>query len=421
MKIGLPHTVLALALAAPVPLCAGFVFEEDFSVTDSMGRPYGIEVDKTSHYSHGHGWVIDGRYAILLHGNRHRLAVPALSDFRLEAKWDLETVIDPKYTVVGFKVLYRLDRFSGACRSVELVRDRGGRLSLSADGRELGARENVAMSELRDCMILLEIRGESAHIETCGFTADFANGGGPAAGSIAFDATSGSCEQFYISRISLVSPETPQKQRLTSMPFHLPAVQGFQEPLSYDVSVNRYRSGEMEIEYELSGGVASRGKRLETGGGEWSSVREKIQSPYLRLKGSASDARKLYLWNGERMFSDPKAVGREKALPCPWPLKGRFFFGDLSGEPMIAAGYEHAIANPWRFAANGPYEQIRDWHGKEIYLGESLFGGTVATVARSPADKLITKKIPADIPVTTRRWLMRNASIISTNRNRSVS
>jgi len=398
MKMGLPHAVLALALTVPVPLCAGFVFKEDFSVIDSLERPYGIEVDKTSHYSHGHGRVIDGRYAILLHGNRHRLAVPALSDFRLEAGWDLETVIDPKRTVMGFKVLYRLDRFSGECRSVELARDRDGRLSLSADGRELGARENASVSELRNCTIVLEIRRESAHVETCGFAADFAIAGGPAAGSIAFDATSGSCEQFYISRIALVSPETPQKQRLTSMRFHLPAVQGFQEPLSYDVSVNRYRSGETEIECELSGGVASRGKRLETGGGEWAAVLEKIQSPYLRLKGSASDARKLYLWNGERMFSDPEVVGRERALPCPWPLKRRFFFGDLSGEPAIAAGYEHAICSTWRFAANGPYEQIRDWHGKELYLGESLFGGTVATVAKSPADKLITKRIPADIP-----------------------
>ena len=375
----------------------GYHYDADFSVTDAVGQPYCIEVDRNSHYSHGHGKVMDGRYAILLDGNRHRLATPALGDFRLESDWSLDTVVDPYRVKLGWRLHYRYDRRTGRGNVLELVRDHKGRLTLTADGREIAARDLPEPAELKDAKLVLEVRGARARVETAGFAVDFDVAPVNAKGAIAFDASRNTCEQLYLKTVSVTTEETPAKKELTRQTFTLPAVQGFQEPLVYDVVVSRYESGETEFACTLSGGVASRGKRIETGGGEWTSVHERLTAPYLRFDGSANDVRKLYLWNGMLEFCDSKARKGYRP-PCRWPFVRTFVLSDFTGTPSLAAGYDHAIASPWRFAENGPYEQIRSWDGKELYLGAALDGGAVATVAKSPADKKIVSKIPADLP-----------------------
>ncbi|HNX04405.1 MAG TPA: hypothetical protein PKI32_02830 [Opitutales bacterium] len=57
---------------------SGYSYAADFSVADDVGEAYGIDIERISHYSHGHGKTADGHYAILLNGNRHYLATPKL-------------------------------------------------------------------------------------------------------------------------------------------------------------------------------------------------------------------------------------------------------------------------------------------------------------------------------------------------------
>ena len=121
-----------------------YAFSEDFSVRDDVDEAYGIDIERNSHYSHGHGKVIDGQYAILLNGNRHYLATPKLGDFTLDFVWNIQTTHagGPGY---GLVVFFRRDRASGRGHVLELFRERKDRtLSLVLDGRELVRRESDA-------------------------------------------------------------------------------------------------------------------------------------------------------------------------------------------------------------------------------------------------------------------------------------
>ena len=51
--------------STPIP---GYAFHESFEVADDVGEAYGIDIERNSRYSHGHGIVSDGLYEILLSG-----------------------------------------------------------------------------------------------------------------------------------------------------------------------------------------------------------------------------------------------------------------------------------------------------------------------------------------------------------------
>ena len=69
----------ALAACSAVSASAGaYVYEADFSVKDERNRAYGIDIEENTSYAHGHGRVADGKYEIVVQGNRHFLATPKL-------------------------------------------------------------------------------------------------------------------------------------------------------------------------------------------------------------------------------------------------------------------------------------------------------------------------------------------------------
>ena len=127
-------------------------------------------------------------------------------------------------------------------------------------------------------------------------------------------------------------------------------------------------------------------------------MRERLTSPYLRFDFPDGTSRTFRLYDGMRTLLDSHMAdvpnwsdAHEK--PDPWPAEGlRLWRGfRFDADYTVAAGYECAIANPWRFAGNGPYEQIRAKDGSLVYEGEALRaaqvrleaerGGSVITAA----------------------------------------
>ena len=384
-----------------------YAFSEDFSVSDGVDEAYGIDIERNSHYSHGHGKVIDGQYAILLNGNRHYLATPKLGDFTLDFVWNIQTTHagGPGY---GLVVFFRRDRASGRGHILELFRERKDRtLSLVLDGRELVRRESDATDFTADQAFRLELSGRKGRVSACGFDAPFELAEDLGGGYVALDAASDSQQQLYFRSVKLTSPESPAKEVLATYRMSLDKTQGFALPVAYDVTLSRYASGETLLEAELSGTIRSRPLegRIRTGGTEWSSVVEKLDTPYLRiLDASGETFAKCDFWNGEKSLRDAevaawaKSVGRNFTEPEPWPKRFSKVFVSFPEEYSVAAGYRHAIANPWRFAEEGAREQVVSKGGEVLYDGTPLVGGAIDVKATSPADKRIVSKIPADIP-----------------------
>lgn len=397
-------TVLVCCLGASA---SGYSYRADFEVTDDVGEAYGIDIERRSHYSHAHARVEDGRYAILLSGNRHYLATPMISDFTLALVWSIETTHagGPGY---GLSIRFACDRNGDDGRLLELFRDRKSRrLSIRLDGRELVSRADDSTDFMQDQSLTLGLNGGRGHVAVCGLEANFEAGGKRSAGYVSVDAAEGSEQQLYLKSIALDSPESPVCREILRRKIELSATQGFALPVVYDVVLSRHASGETLVEAVLSGTVRSRPRtgRIMTGGSEWCSVIEKMDTPYVRLTGTdGRDVGKLNFWNGEKMLYDDvlqddlRASGRAFVRQAPWPIRMSVLLFRCPDRIRIAAGYRHAIANPWRFAEEGEREKLLDVDGAEICDGTPLAGRGVCRSIASPADKRIVSKIPPDIP-----------------------
>lgn len=398
-------TVLAGAMSVAVAVndALGYSFQEDFSVADDVGESYGIDIWQNSHYSHRHGKVEESRYAILLNGNVHYLRTPKLRDFSLQFSWTIETTHSggPGY---GLVVYFRRSRDARSGHVLELFRERQtNRFSVSLDGRDIFVQEKFETDFASLQTLSLDVTGTKGRFSACRVEASFELPEGEESGYIALDAASDSQQQLYVSALKLDSPEDPPKKTVASYRMSLDKSQGFQMPVVYDVTLSRYASGETLLEAELSGTTMSRPLegRVQTGGREWSSVLEKLDTPYVRVMDRKGvEFAKCNFWNGEKIFRDPFVKSRVKLKwkEEGWPKRMSVVYFDFPSAWSIAAGYRHAIANPWRFAEEGPREQIVSQDGNMLYDGTPLVCGAVGIKVKSPADKRLVSKIPGDIP-----------------------
>ena len=73
------HVVAAFIVALAVR--GEYLFETDFPVEDAPGEVAGVDVIRTTRYSHGHEqWRRGGGYAITLHNNVHELTTTPLAE-----------------------------------------------------------------------------------------------------------------------------------------------------------------------------------------------------------------------------------------------------------------------------------------------------------------------------------------------------
>ena len=383
-------TCLVTAFLAACAAHGEYLFETDFSVEDSPGEVAGVDVIRTTRYSHGHGQLRrGGGYAITLHNNVHELTTPALADFRLEADWAVEPFNVKADN--GFRVLFRHDRDARSGHEIVFRRGGDGTLEFILDGDAILSKGETSPGVLSGGRLTLDVRGERGVVEAFGERAEFRlKAGFPARGRVAFDAICSSSMVFVLKRVSLASPDETRKKRVASWRMVLKKTQGFQSPLVYDVALDKHEDGTAEVSCRLTGGVRDRGPRIETHGQEWVCVRERLTAPYLRFDFPDGTSRTFRLYDGMRTLLDSHMAdvpnwsdAHEK--PDPWPAEGlRLWRGfQFDADYTVAAGYETAIANPWRFAGNGPYEQIRAKDGTLVYEGEALRSAHVSVQTTS--------------------------------------
>ena len=391
-----------LACGALSVFGAEFAVEEDFSVRDECGLSPAISIDRRSALSHQHGEVNDGGYTILVPGNRHYLAMPPVGDFTLSVDYSLSLYsLD---TGLGYDVYFGDGHCLGVWFDVE------GRLCFFLDGRKFADGKARASGGVKayDDTLRMELKGGSLVATAFGSTVRAAVAPG-ARGKVGFDVAYSAGNQMTLRRVSFASSDTPEKTPLAALRFALSRCQGFSEPLVYDVKLSRYATGETEIDAVLSGLLGSASGRIETGGGEWCSLQDRLDTPYLRVESrDGGEFAALPLWNGARTYPDPevkrramassKSSGEAKMDIPQWPVSRRFVLSGFPDDWTMAAGYVAAMEHPNRLAGNGPYEQIRDKSGELVYEGGSIRRGHVAVKVVPKPDPAFLARIPNDLP-----------------------
>ena len=392
---------IQLLLAAGTVLTAqcasAFHVEDDFSVADPRGGAYGIDIDVHSALSHRHGWIDEGAYMIPVEGNRHFVAAPALGDFTLRADFDID-LFRLNFTL-GYVVYFRWDRVSGRGHRLEVAWDRNRTLRFTLDGRVIFTRQDADPLPLKGQSLVLSVSGRRGRVKTLGASVDFEVASDSALkGEVGFDMPVNESEKMRFSRVSLDSPESPAASPAGRWRFALDQSQGFEEPAVYDVEFDRHADGVTRVTCRLSGMLPGRAPRKESGGHEWSSAVERLDSPYVKITGADGSSRTLFIWNGRRTYRDPQLRAKRGLPRQPWPVERVFYLRNVPADFTLAAGYMAAMVNPWRFVGNGPHEQVQAKDGSFVFEGEALGPGRISFAASSPADKRIVSQIPSDLP-----------------------
>ena len=391
--------IVFIAAAAASATAWGYRFSADFSVVDAAGNPYGIDVERNTRFSHGHSYVAEGRYAIPVNANRHFLATPKLRDFRLEADFS-QTEIRPHDT--GLTVWFRDDRTGRNGHKIVVYWDFFSKFFIYLDGKEIYSRQDESIPDLTDSHFVLDVKGNSGTVMAYGTKANFALPPDDAPGYIAFDTQFAAAYPTLYSRIEVVSPEEPAKTLLGKWHLPLAKSQGFWKGPVYDVTLERYASGEYLLSTKLSGTEMDRPvtNRIESGGSEWGQMLERLESPYVRILGpDGGEWRRFNFWNGRKTLYDPKMKRRDKRLlpDIEWPRVESYVMRDFPKDFTVAAGYDMAMQRPYSFLANGPYEQMRSKDGAFLHEGERVDVGRFAVALFSPKDKKIARMIPKTV------------------------
>ena len=381
-----------------------YSYRADFSVTDGAQWAPSIDKRQDTAYSHGHSEVADGVYKILVSGARHYFSTPRLADFTLKTDWGYERVTADGADL-GFRLRFRDDRCVDDGHELKVWWTSKGRFIAALDGREVYACDEQQPVKTFVTNLQVSVTGQRARADIAGHAFSFDVPGSVVPGYVSMDILPVSATCMTLSSLSLDSPEEPARTQLGQWRFVLPNKMGFTLPPVYDVTLWRYASGETLMEATLSGTQLSRPeKRLETGGGEWAGFLERLTTPYVRVEDVRTGrSRTLPFWNGMRQLYDTimhrKPYGEARLLPeVPWPAKMSVVLRDFPEDFRLAAGFEAAVATPWRFAAQGKWEQVRDRKGEVLYDGPALGDGRIAVKAVSPDDKRIVSKIPQTLP-----------------------
>lgn len=383
-----------------------YTLEEDFSVVSPGKKSPSIEIKRNGVLSHGHGEVREGGYTVLLKGNQHYIAMPPARDFTLEADYRLLNHDIDEFGL-GYRILFRADRDTNKwnellvwwsnvskdypSHTLNFILD-GKTFHRGVEGKVPGADELMSFK--------LRVKGDKLAFETFGEKGE-TTVPGLDAGKIAFDLPYSGGNMLVLRKLKLVTADEPKYEHLKDYMFNLRETQGSVVPPKFKVSIGRFATGETKIDMEMDGTVMAREKRDETGGGEWTHYTDRYTSPYVRFGNDLQ----FKFWEGVRQFEDPEMMRRQKPLNGKpvvipeWPVKKSYVVSDFPTDfPLVAAGYEYAIAGRAKVNENGPWEQVRNARGEKLWEGEAIGRGKIAYEAVSPEDKAVIARIPKAIP-----------------------
>ena len=389
------RAILLLGSLFAVAELPGYEYAEDFSVASPGGWSHAMDIERNSTLSHRHASVRDGVYCIPVDGNRHFLATPPLGDFRLEADYTLVPFRKLYYTL-GFVVFFRYDRRTRQGHRLEVCYDRDYTLRVGIDGRTIFTRADGKPRPLDAQRLVLSVAGGHGHVETLGASVDFdVPADGPARGNVGFDLSTNQSIKLLLDRLSLVSPEDPKAVEFGRWSLALAGTQGSISPPRYEVCASRYETGEVRLDCTMSGTLLDHPRRDATGGSARGSMLELLTTPYVRIVAADGTEIKVPFWNGAVKLFDPQVKGDQGIA---WPCRRSYVFREFPEDFTVAGGYERAMVNPWRFAANGPYEQVRTKDGAMLLEGQAVGSGRLSFRTDVVGAEGVAARLPADLP-----------------------
>ncbi len=375
---------------------------EDFHVHDQAWQSYQIDIEAHTSYSHKHARIFesDGLYRVMLNGNRHFLTSPALQNFRLEMNFAL--ILPNHDWGYGFKVFFRHNRSASKGRLLEFRWSPEHVLQVKVDDTVMAQKTANAAPDLTNCRLVFAVTGELAALvfndDVYTFTLP-ARKDLPKAGSVGFDLGFAPSSYMTVSQIVLDSDDPLSRKPLgRRMQFVLPGAQGNTEPLEYTFEASSWPDGTVLLECTLAGSIQDRQAKPKIANG-FSFELDTLKEPYLRIEADGQEFKNILLANDTMLLFDSldDRLGRKLHPVIAWPLQRTLVCRKFPRKFIVAAGYQYHSHSPWPFAANGPYEQIRDMNGNLLYEGMTLRGSHVAVAVKSPEDKKIVSRIPVTV------------------------
>lgn len=372
------------------------IFSETFNV-ENNGVPGSWEVEYNSDLPHPGIAVKESCLNIFAPGNKFLPIISALSDCRIEIKFNFDHKLSKKFEI---QLLFRYDR---CCRTGQ-----GGRLKL--DGDELLFEYGIVMNNIfkpiqsisiefnamvfdTEKTLVFNILEDKMSLELLNVGKAEFTGLATGAGVIALSrgAFSG---YISLSKFEILSPNKFVPQCEYEFEITLPeAVDGNYYPIKCVVKIREFENI-IDMELELSGSVQDE----PLGDGNYHVMRvDRITKPFLRVI-TATNSEKYTLADETLILTNHELTPDyyyHAIYDAPeWPMRRRIRLRRPQSEFIFALGYEYFWHKQSAHKAGGPSETLFDISGNILYSGRSLVDFSQLVEFKSPHDKRIINELP---------------------------
>lgn len=366
--------------------------------------PRGWVVERFTEYTHLHGKVSPGGYALLLEGNLHLPLTPRLTRFGMSVRFQVNPIASKN--CFDLSIVWGYDRRTRQGLAVRLLQSRDqATISLGRqEGNRFQTEQEISQPMLTltgtSCEVNLDVSAQGVRVSMGSWQAHF----GPMAiqpGHLAL-ARGRFGGELLVQHVEIDSPEDPSSEIvLAPVTVSLPGtMHALDVPIRYSVSVSRC-DDVYEVQVVLSGGAPE--KTYAHPGNYHARLIDWLTQPYVRLVNGSQATANLYLADDTLVLCAPpipnqffyNTLYREPA----WPLRARFFIEHCPDEPQLVIGYHSYKRNASQARSRGPTEMlVEPESGRVRSWWPALIDKQAELRIVTPASPGLTAKLPRTDP-----------------------
>lgn len=378
----------------------GFHIFEDFSVFDDNKQPYSFETERHTAIDNLHAKVENGEFQLNSIGNRFIVRTPALSEFSVKFRFGFNMLYEFN---PNFNVIFHYDKKTRQGAGLRFCYDLSHKMHIayiSIDKMDIEVKEEITIDNLvieEDKRYALLIDVKEGKISGMVEDRAFEFSGCTGSGHIALERKN-FIGQMFIKDFAIAGYDKMDVTEVSEeISVDIPLLNGGDIPYVLTWQFKKINDV-MYMDYSLSGSTASRKLNREDRPGQYAVERDKLTSPYIKLK-DATKEKKMYIFNGPQMIIDPNIYW--DCLKDYWkmpeiPVKRRVQVPEniINKLETVTYGYEDYFATGYMMQSTGANEFVYDKNGNLLYEGPVL-GESVYELC-SPHDKKAISFVPAD-------------------------